>query len=51
VQAGPRPPYPRVMSATALLTLLAASVGLIQALGGGWGTADIPAIGPLPAAR
>jgi len=38
----------------AQLTLLnrryAASVALIQALGGGWGAADTPAIGPLPAA-
>jgi NodT family efflux transporter outer membrane factor (OMF) lipoprotein len=38
----------------AQLTLLnrryAASVALIQALGGGWGVGDTPAIGPLPAA-
>jgi NodT family efflux transporter outer membrane factor (OMF) lipoprotein len=55
-------PYLNVLTAqttatsarNAQLTLLnrryAASVALIQALGGGWGAADTPAIGPLPAA-
>lgn len=55
-------PYLNVLTAqttatsarNAQLTLLnrryGASVALIQALGGGWGAADTPAIGPLPAA-
>ncbi|MGC9236941.1 MAG: efflux transporter outer membrane subunit, partial [Thiomonas sp.] len=55
-------PYLNVLTAqtilttarNAQLTLLnrryAAAVALIQALGGGWGDENTPAIGPLPAA-